>query len=342
MKAVAFYQHGGPEVLQHVDLPEPEVAPGEVLVRLKASALNHLDLFARKGWKGLQLEFPHILGADGAGLVEELGKSVHGVRVGDRVVINPGLNCGECEYCRRGEDSLCLNYSILGEHSKGTYAEFVKVPGRNVLPMKEGFSFEEVAAVPLVFMTAWRMLVDRAKVKPGETVLVPGAGGGVANAAVQIAKVLGARVIAVTSSKEKMRKAREIGADVVINYREEPFEKAAWEATEKRGVDVVVETVGEATWSKSLRALGRNGRLITCGATTGPKGETDIRYVFWRQLQILGSTMGTRAGLEKVLDLVWQGRLKPSVHQVLPLEDARTAHEILERGEQFGKIVLRP
>lgn len=342
MKAVALFEHGGPEVLSYTDLPEPEVGPQDVLVRLKAAALNHMDLFAREGWKGLTLEFPHVLGADGAGRVEEVGADVEEAQPGDAVVVNPGLNCGKCGFCRRGEDSLCVEYGILGEHRDGTYAEFVKVPGRNVLPLKEGFPFEEAAAVPLVFMTAWRMLVDRARVQPGEDVLVLGAGGGVASAAIQIAKLQGATVFATSGTEGKLQKAREIGADHVFNYREEPFGKAVWKATEKRGVDVVVDCVGEATWSDSIRVLAKNGRLVTCGATSGPRGETDIRYVFWRQLRILGSTMGTRAGLERVLEHVWAGELRPLVHAVYPLAEARRAHEDLEAGVQFGKLVLRP
>ncbi|MCJ2520399.1 MAG: zinc-binding dehydrogenase [Candidatus Thermoplasmatota archaeon] len=342
MKAIAIYEHGGPEVLRYVDLPEPEISEEEVLVRLRASALNHMDIFVRRGWRGLKLSFPHIPGADGAGVVEEVGASVEGVERGDPVVLNPGLNCGRCEFCLRGDDSLCVRYGILGEHANGTYAELVRVPGRNVLPMKKGFSFGEAAAIPLVFMTAWRMLVTRAKVQPGEDVLVLGAGGGVASAAIQIAALLGARVLATSSSEEKLKKAQEIGADIVINYREQPFEKVVWERTGKRGVDVVVETVGEATWKKSLRSLAKGGRLVTCGATTGPMGETDIRLVFWRQLRIIGSTMGTRAGLEEVLDLAWSHRLSPSIHAVLPLEKARDAQMIMESGEHFGKIVLQP
>lgn len=313
-----------------------------MLVRLKASALNHLDLFIRQGLPRLKLTFPHIPGADGAGVVEEAGPGVEGASPGDPVVINPGLNCGKCEYCLRGEDSLCVSYGILGEHVDGTYAELVKVPGRNVLPMKSGFTFEEVAAFPLVFMTAWRMLVNRAGVRPGEDVLILGAGGGVAGAAIQIAKVCGARVIATSSSEEKLKRAEELGADIVINYKEEPFEKVIWEVTGKRGVDVVVETVGKATWKKSLRALAKDGRLVTCGATTGPLGETDIRLIFWRQLRIVGSTMGTKAELSQALNLLWAGRLRPVVHSVFPLERARDAQELLARGEHFGKVVLRP
>lgn len=342
MKAVAIREHGDLDVLQLSDLPDPEIGPHEVLVRLKASALNRLDLFVRRGWKGLNLSFPHILGADGSGIIEEVGDGVEEFEARDEVVINPGLNCGECDFCRRGEDSLCLTYSILGEHRDGTYAELVKVPGRNVLPKPGGKPFEEVAAVPLVFMTAWRMVVDRARVKPGETVLVLGAGGGVASAAIQIAKVQGARVFATSSSEEKLRKAEMLGADLTINYREEPFERVAWEATGKRGVDVVVDSVGEATWKQSLRSLGKNGRLVTCGATTGPHGETDIRLIYWKQLQIVGSHMGTKDGLRQVLELVSAGKLRAPVHEVFPLERAREAQEVLEQGRQFGKVVLRP
>ncbi len=342
MKAIAIREHGGPEVLEYLDLPDPEIAEDEVLIRLRASALNHMDLFVRNGWKGLELSFPHVLGADGAGVIEDAGGALRGVSKGDEVVINPGLNCGECEFCQRGEDSLCVAYGILGEHRDGTLAELVKVPGRNVLPKPKRRSFEEVAGVPLVFMTAWRMLVDRARVQPGETVLVLGAGGGVASAAVQIAKVLGAKVFATSSSEEKLRKAEELGADLTINYLEEPFERVAWEATGKRGVDVVIESVGEATWKGSLRSLARNGRLVTCGATTGPRGVTDIRMIFWKQLQILGSTMGTKDGLRQVLNLVSDGKLRAPVHRVFPLKRAREALDVLERGEKFGKIVLKP
>ncbi len=341
MKAVAIHEHGGLDVLQYLELTDPEIARDEVLVRLKASALNRVDLFVREGWKGLNLSFPHILGADGAGIAEEVGAQIEGVQPGAEVVINPGLNCGECEFCRRGEDSLCVRYSILGEQRDGTYAELVKVPGRNVLPKPKGQSFEEIAAVPLVYMTAWRMLVDRARVQPDETVLVLGAGGGVASAAIQIAKVLGAKVFATSSSEEKLKKAKALGAELLINYKEEPFERVTWEATGKRGVDVVIESVGEATWKKSLRSLAKNGRLVTCGATTGPKGDTDIRVIFWKQLQILGSTMGTKAGLQQVLNLVATGKLRASVDRVFPLEKAQDAQEVLERGEQFGKVVLR-
>ncbi|MDX1534374.1 MAG: zinc-binding dehydrogenase [Thermoplasmata archaeon] len=342
MKAVAIDKHGGPEVLAYRDLPDPEIGEDEVLVRLEASALNRLDLFVREGWPSLRLTFPHVLGADGAGVVEAVGKAVDGTDVGTRVVVDPSLPCGICAFCRRGEEVLCVEYRILGEHVDGTYAELVGVPEANVLPLPDGIPLEPSAAAPLTFMTAWRLLVTRAAVRPGETVLVLGAGGGVASAAIQIARHAGARVIATTSTKEKVERARQIGADEVINYREEPFERVAWELSGKKGVDVVVDCVGEATWKGSIRSLAKNGRLVTCGATTGPMGETDLRYIFWRQLQILGSTMANRAEFREVMRLIWEGQLTPVVDRTFPLRDARAAQEYLERGEQFGKVLLRP
>lgn len=335
-------RHGGPEVLEYRDLPDPEIADDEALVRLKASALNRLDIFVREGWPSLRLTFPHVLGADGAGVVEARGKDVTTADVGERVVVDPSLACGVCDYCRRGEEVLCEEYQILGEHVDGTYAELVKVPGENLLPLPDGAPFESSAAAPLTFMTAWRLLTTKAAVQPGETVLVLGAGGGVSSAAIQIAKHAGARVIATSSTADKLERARKLGADEVINYTEQPFERVAWELTGKRGVDVVLDSVGQATWKQSIRALGKNGRLVTCGATTGPLAETDIRYIFWRQLQILGSTMASRSEFREVMKLIWEGKLEPVVDRTFPLAEARKAQEFLERGEQFGKIVLRP
>ncbi|MFQ5552198.1 MAG: zinc-binding dehydrogenase [Thermoplasmata archaeon] len=341
MKAVAIARHGGPDVLEYRDLPDPQIADDEALVRLEASALNRLDLFVREGWPGLNLEFPHILGADGAGVVEGTGSEVTTAAPGERVVIDPSLPCGTCDYCRRGEEVLCLEYRILGEHVDGTYAELVKVPGENLLPLPDGVPLEPSAAAPTTFMTAWRLLMTRAGVQPGETVLVLGAGGGVSSAAIQIAKYAGARVIATSSTKEKLEKARELGADEVIDYKEQPFERVAWELSGKRGVDVVVDSVGQATWKQSIRALGKNGRLVTCGATTGPISETDIRYIFWRQLQILGSTMANRAEFREVMRLIWEGKFEPVIDRTFPLTKAREAHELLEDGQQFGKVLLR-
>ncbi len=342
MKAVAIDSHGGPEVLRYRELPTPQFADDEALVRIEAAALNRLDIYVREGWPNLRLQFPHILGADGAGVVEARGKEVTQAAVGERVVLDPSLPCGTCDACRRGEEVLCAEYRILGEHVDGTYAELVKVPGENLLPLPDGVPLEPSAAAPTTFMTAWRLLMTRAAVQSGETVLVLGAGGGVSSAAIQIAKYAGARVIATSSTEEKLERARELGADEVINYTREPFERAAWELSEKRGVDVVVDSVGEATWKQSLRALGKNGRLVTCGATTGPLGETDIRIIFWRQLQILGSTMANRAEFREVMQLIWEGKLKPVIDRILPLREARAAQEYLEKGEQFGKILLRP
>ncbi len=342
MKAVAIHRHGGLEELQYGDYPTPEPGSGQVRVRVKACALNHLDIFVREGWKGLKLSLPHIPGCDVAGVVDEFDPGISGMNRGAEVVVNPSLFDGTCEYCLRGEESLCVDYKILGEHVNGGYAECVVVPARNILPKPPHLSFPEAAAIPLVFMTAWRMLVRRAQVRPGEDVLVVGASGGVASAAIQIAKVMGARVFAASRSLGKLARARELGADVLLDESEGDFSEAIWKATGKRGVDVVVENVGEATWAKSLRSLARGGRLVTCGATTGPMAEVDLRVLFWRQLSLLGSTMGSRADLQEVLRLVEARRLRPVVDTVMPLAKAREAQARLEGGEQFGKIVLVP
>jgi NADPH:quinone reductase-like Zn-dependent oxidoreductase len=340
MKAIVIREHGGPEKLTLEEIPIPEISETEVLVRVKACALNHLDIWVRRGILGLNP--PHTPGADVAGVVERIGAAVKDIKAGERVVLNPNLNCGECEYCQMGEDSLCIKYGILGEHTPGGYAEFVKVPARNVIKLPEHISFDEAAAVPLVFMTAWRMVVTRAKVRPGEDVLVLAAGSGVGSAAIQVAKLCSARVFATASTDEKLARAKELGADVLINYANVEFDKEIWKLTNKRGVDVVIESVGQATWQKSLRALARNGRLVTCGATTGPLGETDIRLVFWKQVQILGSTMGTKHELSEALKLAWAGKLKPVIAGTFALRDAAKAQEMLEKREQFGKLLLHP
>lgn len=340
MKAVRFHEHGGLEVLKYEEAPEPTVKPDQVLIGVRACALNHLDIFVRRGILGISL--PHISGCDVAGAIVKMGEALEGLSVGQRVVVNPSLSCGQCEYCIRGEDSLCVTYRILGEQVDGGYAEFVSVPARNVHPIPEGFSFEEVAAVPLVFQTAWRMVVTRAQVRPGEDVLILGAGGGVASAAIQIAKLCGARVFATSSSDAKLEQARELGADLLINYEKTDFGKEIWRLTGKRGVDVVIDNVGQATWEKSLRSLAKNGRLVTCGATTGPTPQTDIRLVFWRQLQILGSTMANRKEFADMLKLVWQKKLRPVVDRTFPLREAAEAQRVMEAGEQFGKLILIP
>lgn len=340
MKAVRLHEHGGPEVLRYEEAPEPQIGRGEALIRVRACALNYLDIWVRRGLPGITL--PHIPGSDIAGTIEELGEGVEGFSKGDRVVINPGVSCGQCEYCQAGEDSLCVSFHIIGEHVDGGYAQFAKVPGRNLLKIPEGFSFEEAAAAPLVFLTAWRMLITRAKLRPGEDVLVLGASGGVGSACVQIAKLAGARVFAAAGTDEKLKKLEELGADLLINHAEKDFSKEIWALTNKRGVDVVVDSVGEATWQKSLKSLAKGGRLVTCGATTGPLGSTDIRLVFWKQLQILGSTMSSRKEFSDVMKLVWQRKLRPLVDRVFPLKEAAHAQTLMEKREHFGKLVLVP
>jgi NADPH:quinone reductase-like Zn-dependent oxidoreductase len=322
------------------DYPDPVPGPDQVVVRLHAAGLNRLDVFVREGIPTLKLALPHVLGADGAGHIAAVGSDVTDLEAGDRVVLNPGISCGRCEYCLRGEDSLCIEFKILGEHLPGTYAEQVAVPARNALKIPTDLGFEAAAAAPLVFGTAWRMLVSRAEVRPGEDVLILGAGSGLSTAAIQIAKLAGCTVFVTSSSDEKLQKAKALGADVLVNYKSTPWSKAVWELTGRRGVDVIVDHVGEATFKDSVRSLRKGGRMVVPGATTGPMIELDARYLFWRQLSILGSTMASRREFDEVMKLVFMGRLKPVVDRVFPLEQARMAHEYLDRGEQFGKVVL--
>jgi NADPH:quinone reductase-like Zn-dependent oxidoreductase len=342
MKAVAIRAHGGPEVVRLEDLPDPKAGPGQVVVSVRAAALNHLDIWVRKGWQGLMLSFPHVLGSDVAGVVETVGPGVEGVKPGDEVVVNPSLGCGQCERCLAGHENLCRRFAILGEHVSGGMAERLAVPARNVLPKPPRLSFEEAAAVPLTFMTAWHALVERADVRPGETVLVHAAGSGVGVAAVQIAKLLGARVIATAGSDAKLDKARALGADEVVNYETQDFVRETRRLTEKKGVDVVFEHVGKKTWEGSILAAGIGGRIVTVGATTGYDPLTDLRHVFFRQLSILGSTMGTAGDLLEVLRFVGEGKLRPVVDRTLPLAEARAAQALLADRAQFGKIVLVP
>lgn len=342
MRAVAIRAHGGPEAVNVEDLPDPQAGPGQVVVAVKAAALNHLDIWVRKGWPGLRLAFPHVLGSDVAGVVEEVGAGVDGVKAGDAVVVNPSLGCGRCERCLSGEENLCRRFAILGEHVSGGQAERLAVPARNVLPKPPRLSFEQAAAVPLTFMTAWHALVARAKVRPGETVLVHAAGSGVGVAAVQIAKLLGARVIATAGSDAKLEKARGLGADEGVNYETQDFVQEVRRLTDKKGVEVVFEHVGKKTWEGSILAAAIGGRIVTVGATTGYDPLTDLRHVFFRQLSILGSTMGTAGELVEVLRFVGEGKLRPVVDRVLPLAEARAAQGLLADRAQFGKIVLRP
>ena len=341
MRAAVFYEHGGVDKLVMADVPTPETPRDGVLVRVHAVALNHLDLFVREGIPGLRIAYPHIGGSDIAGVIEAVGPDVVGLNAGQRVVINPSLWCGRCEACVRGEHCLCDQFGILGEHSPGGTAEYVAVKARNVLPIPDSLSFEAAAAAPLVFQTAWRALMTQARLRAGETILILGASGGVATAAIQIAHLAGAYIYAVTSSAEKAERARELGAHEIIDRTTSDFSREIWTRTAKRGVDVVLENTGAATWKGSLRAVRKGGRIVTYGATTGPLGETDIRVIFWKQPFIIGATMSTQAEFNEVMGLVFQGRLKPVVDRVLPLEEIQAGHRLLEAGAQFGKIVLR-
>jgi len=341
MKAVIFSEHGGPEVLRYVEVREPEIGADEVLVRVRACALNHLDLWVRRGLPGITIPLPRIPGSDIAGEVARVGEKISGVRAGERVLLSPGISCGHCDYCLRGDDNLCRQYTLFGYKVDGGYAEYVASPAANVIPMPANLSFEKAAAIPLVFLTAWHMLITRAQLQPDETVLVLGAGSGVGSAAIQIAKMMGARVIATAGSELKLQKARELGADETFLHSIEHWSKEVKRMTDRRGVDVVVEHVGEATWQESVASLAVGGRLVTCGATTGYDGKIDLRYLFSRHISILGSYMGSKGELYPVLDLVARERVKPVIDTVIPLTKAREAHELLEKREQFGKVVLR-
>src|ERR1700747_3346683 len=307
MKAVIFSEHGGPEVLRYADVREPEVGADEVLVRVRACALNHLDLWVRRGMPGITIPKPHILGSDIAGEVAGVGEKVSGVRPGERVLLSPGISCGRCVYCLRGDDNFCRQYTLFGYKVDGGYAEYVASPAVNVIPMPTNLSFEKAAAIPLVFLTAWHMLITRAQLRPDETVLVLGAGSGVGSAAIQIAKTAGAREIPLPGSEARLEKARELGADETFLHTIEHWSREVKRMTDRRGVDVVFEHVGEATWQESLASLAPGGRLVTCGATTGYDGKIDLRYLFTRHISILGSHMGSKGELYPVLDVVNAG-----------------------------------
>ena len=342
MKAAIFKQHGGPEVLEYADVPEPRMQANEVLVEVKACALNHLDIFVRRGMPGIDIPLPHILGNDIAGVVREVGELVTWVKPGEEVMVHPGVSCGHCEACLSGQDNLCREYDIIGYRRDGGYAELVAVPGVNIIPKPAQLSWEEAAALPLVTVTAWHMLVTRANVQPGEDVLVHAAGSGVGSVAIQIAKLRGARVITTASSDEKLAKARELGADQTIDYTQADWPKEVRRLTDRKGVDVVVEHTGAATWPGSISSLKNNGRLVTCGATSGFDARTDLRQVFYRHLTLLGSFMGSKAELLEAMKFVRDGKIHGVVDRVLPLSEARQAHELIEDRAQFGKIVLRP
>lgn len=340
MKAIYFHQHGGLEVLKYGDLPEPEPGYGEVVVRLRAAALNHLDLWVRRGWPGIRIAYPHIPGADGAGEIAVLGEGVQGWQVGERVVINANIGCGECEYCAAGLENRCTSWNLVGETRLGTYAQYALLPARNLLRVPDSFDLHRAAAAGLVFHTAWHSLIQRGQLRPGESVLVVGASGGVNTACIQIAKLAGATVYVVGSSPEKLRLAAALGADTLIDRQENPdWHKTVFQRTGKRGVDLVVDNVG-STFPLSCRAVCKGGRILTVGNTSGPLVELDNRYMFAKHLSLIGSTMGTRQDFMAVMSLVFAGKLAAPLDRTYPLSDAHLAQERLESGEQMGKITL--
>ncbi|SRR6266498_3836790 len=345
MKAVLFRQHGGPEVLEYTDFPTPEPKPGEALIHLHSAALNRMDVMVRNGWPGLKLELPHINGADGAGEIVAFGNGAREtetreLEIGDHVVIDANLGCGRCEFCLDGKDNLCSDWHLLGETVRGTYAEYVSVPVRQLYRLPEDFDFHQAGAAALVYQTAWHSLVKRGNLQKNETMLIVGAGGGVNTASVQIAKLIGAQVVVIGSDAKKLEMAESIGADILIDRsKEQDWSKAVFIATNKRGVDVVVDNVG-TTFMQSLRALRKGGRLLTVGNSSGPKFEIDNRYMFAKHLSIIGSTMSPLSDFKEVMDLIVTGKLKPIVDMTFPLKDAAIAQERLWRGENFGKITL--
>lgn len=341
MKAVRIHKHGGPEVLEIEKVPDPKVGEDEVLVQVKACALNHLDLWVRRGIPGQRFPLPMTPGSDVAGVVKKVGSAVKGIRPKDRVVLQPGLSCNRCAQCVTGDDNLCRSYGILGETRDGGCAELVAVPSVNIIPLREGISFEEAAAVPLTFLTAWHMLVGRAGVRPGDDVLIHAAGSGVGVAATQVAKLHGARVIATAGTDAKLRRAKQLGADDLINYKKHDFYEEVRKLTGKRGLDIVIDSVGADVWHKNLRLLKPGGRVVTCGVTSGFEVTTDIRYIFFRNLSILGSTMGRKSEVLDVMRLVEKKKLRPVVDTVLPLDKIAEAHRRLEQRKAFGKIVVR-
>jgi len=341
MKAIVFQQHGGAEVLKYTDVPDPIIRGNEVLVRVKACALNHLDLWVRLGIHGVPIPLPHIPGSDVAGEIAQIGADVTTVRVGQKVVLAPGVTCGKCPACLSGQDNRCRQFTNLGYMIDGGCAEFLRVPEVNCMPYPENLSFEEAASIPLVFQTAWHMLMGRAELQPGEDVLILGAGSGVGSAAIQIAKFFGARVIATAGSDAKLQKGKELGADHLINHKSQKIREEVRRITGKRGVDVVFEHVGTATWDESFASLAPSGRLVTCGATTGFDARVDLRFLFSRQLSLLGSYMGTKSELLTVMKLVAEGRFKPVVDRVFSLAACAEAHAYLESSSQFGKVVLK-
>ena len=342
MKAAVIHEHGGLDRVRVEEVPEPKAGEGEVVLEVRSAALNHLDIWVRKGRPGLALKMPHVLGSDAAGVVVELGPSTHGVSIGDEVILNPGLSCGCCENCRRGQQSECTSFSIVGASRPGTFAEKVAVPFCNVFPKPAHLNFDEAAALPLAYQTAWRMLMTRAGLKPGETVLIHGIGGGVALAALQLAKLTGAEVIVTSSSDGKLSMAAGLGADHTVNYKSvDNLAGVVKDITKGRGVDVVIDAIGAGTWETNFNLVRRGGRIVLCGITTGAQAKTNLQALYWNQLTIMGSTMGSHEDVRLMIRAVATAGLKPVIDSVQPLENAADAMGRMEAGEQFGKIVLK-
>ena len=342
MKAVYLNEHGGIDVLRYGDLPDPVPAANDVLVRVKACGVNHIDLWTRQGLPFITVPFPFVLGTDVAGEVAAVGSDVHSPLIGKKVVINPGVSCNRCERCLSGKDHQCAAYTLMGEHFHGGNAQLLKIPVENLVPLPDGLRWEDAAAVPVVFITAWNMLFDTGRLQPGEWVLIQAGSSGVSSAAIQLARLAGARIITTVGSEEKMERAQALGAHHVINYQKQDFLREVHRITKRQGVNMVIEHVGQSVWERSLACLTNGGRLVTCGATSGYEAKTDLRRVFFRQLQILGATAASKGVLFKIVQLLKDGDIHPVLDRVLPLADAPQAHRILEDRKQFGKIVLIP
>ncbi len=341
MKAVVFYEHGGVDKLTYTDMEKPKISPYEVLVKVKACALNHLDIWVRQGLPGVEIPMPHILGSDSVGEVAEVGIEVKNFRPGDRVIIAPGVRCRKCVYCITNNDSMCNSFKIMGFQVQGGYAEFARAHVDNIIPVSNKLSFEEWASIPLVFLTAWHMLITRGQLKPGENVLIHAAGSGIGSAAVQIARLAGAHVIATGRGTEKLEKAKQLGADEVIDYSKENYAEKVRFITNNKGVDLIFEHIGPDTWEKNLQCLAKGGRMVVCGATSGPTTTIDIRFLFMKQHMIIGCYMGSKKELLDVLNLVELGKLKPVIDSIFPLEEASAAQQKMLQRENFGKIVLK-
>jgi NADPH:quinone reductase-like Zn-dependent oxidoreductase len=342
MRAALLRRYGGPEVMEVGEVPAPEPGPGEVLVAVRAAALNHFDLWLRRGLPALQVPLPHVPGGDACGVIAGLGAGVTGIQEGARVVVNPGLSCLRCERCLTGHDNLCPEFRMVGEDTWGGEAEYLAVPATNVVPAPEGVDDAELASLPTTFLTAWQMLIDKGNVRPGDTVLVMAGASGVGVAAIQIARLLGAHVLATASTDAKLARCRDLGAEAGINYTTEDVAKVAKRLTGGRGVDVVIEHVGGDSFTAAVRACAKGGRIVTCGATAGHEPPLSLRHVFWRQLSVLGSTMAPKGALHRILQLVGERKLKGVVDRVMPLTEVAEAHRLLEARQVVGKLVLRP